>query len=132
MENARVVIIEDYPGIRTTLREYLSYKGHSVIKEAGTMEQALGVVEALAAGEIIADVVAVDGNLSGGRTDGVEGTEIVRRLREIENLGYVAICGISGMGEIEGVDENIPKVNLGKGLSQFIDELPALGERETA
>lgn len=127
-----MVIFEDNDTFRKLLEIYLKGRGHNVVDEAGTMPQALGVVASLAAGEVIADVAVVDGNLSRGRIDGAEGAEIVQKLREIENLGTFAIYGMSSMGDIAGVDENISKDKVGKKLLELISMLPTPEYTEAA
>mgnify|MGYP003395375954 CR=1 FL=1 len=127
-----MVLIEDDDGIRELLMMRLKREGHKVVAEASTREQALKIAASLIAGEVIADVVVVDGNLSKGRNDCAEGAEIVQRLREnIDRLGPIAIYGMSGMGEVIGVDENIPKGN-GRKLLKLISELPQSRHTEAA
>lgn len=118
MENAKIGIFDDREDIRGLLKLLLEQEKHSVVVEAESVEDSAQKIDSLHPGDL--DVALVDGNL-GMASDLSEGAEIARLLRE--KMADVVIVGISSTGEpIEGVDENIDKMESGK-IKEYISNL---------
>lgn len=82
MENARIVIFEDNASIRNILTTVMDMSSHSIVAEAATAADALAVVDRMAAGELEADVVVLDGNLDKDSTKCENAKQIAAAMRE--------------------------------------------------
>ena len=111
MENAKIAIFEDRAELRELLNINLTaYTTHSVVVEAGSVEEATKVVNELNPGDI--DIALVDGKYSPKSKDCSEGAQIVELLRA--KFGdLVSIVAISSAHEDEvkamNADEIKPK-----------------------
>jgi CheY-like chemotaxis protein len=89
MEGARVVVIEDREPMRRVVARNLHHYGHSVVGEAATFQEALDIVDRIASGELEADVIVLDGNLSPDLNDGREARMIYDRLKQQSVLAKI-------------------------------------------
>jgi CheY-like chemotaxis protein len=124
------VIFEDSKNLRFVLRHFLTTQGVDVVAEAGTWEEADGLLERIENGELDIDVATVDGNLSPGIEDPTEckeGREITRRLHTVGGIGVI---GFSGTGVIPEADKSVEKghkddlVNLQKAVAELTASPP--------
>lgn len=93
MEGARVAVIEDREQLRQMMCMLLEHHGHEVVAEAGTLEEALSLVDAMAEGFVEVDVVLLDGNLQPAAELGDDARQVSERIRE-RSVG-AAILGFS-------------------------------------
>lgn len=68
MENAKVVLIEDWKSYRELAEHWLTHFGHSIVEEATTLPSALEVIKKLGQG-MLCDAIILDGNLGNGPSD---------------------------------------------------------------
>lgn len=68
MENAKVVLIEDWKSYRELAEHWLTHFGHIVVEEATTLPAAMELIEKIGQG-MLCDVIILDGNLSSGPSD---------------------------------------------------------------
>lgn len=125
MHEGRVVHFEDNDDWRRFVRRHLDGSEHQLVGEAATLPDALGVLEQMQRGEIDANVVVLDGNLSEVTTY-QDAKTIRERIRELELP--VRVIGMSGgsLGNagIE-VDATILKGSYSYGeIVKVIDKLP--------
>lgn len=64
MENAKVAIFEDIKPLRIGLRQTLESYGHSVTTEAGSLPDAISIVQDISIGRIAIDFLVLDNNLT--------------------------------------------------------------------
>jgi two-component system, OmpR family, response regulator len=83
----RVLVVDDSPDMRATLRILLGLWGHEV-REAGDGHAALGL-----AATFRPDAVLLNIGLPG-----LDGYEVARRLRRLPGLGGVLLIAITGYG----------------------------------
>src|SRR5438874_945707 len=103
---AQVLVVDDCPDTRATLRILLGLWGHEA-REAADGASALAQ-----AASFLPDVVLLDVGLAGE-----DGCEVARRLRELPGLGHarlVAMTGFGRPGEVErflrsGFDDHLLK-----------------------
>ena len=91
---AKIVIVDDEPGVRITLAQFMRQEGHEVL-EAGDAEQAL---EWLHAGD--SDLIVTDILLPG-----LGGLELLRRIREA--APQTAVIMITGVPTVESAAEAV-------------------------
>ena len=85
MEKAKIVVIEDHSNFRDIIRRVLAGTSHHIVEEAVDRESGLDVARRLRAatiaGETLANVILLDGNLSDdGPRDGRDARDIVGTL----------------------------------------------------
>jgi two-component system, OmpR family, response regulator len=88
----RVLVVDDCPDMRATLRTVLQLWGHQTA-EAADGYAALGL-----AATFRPDAVLLDVGLPG-----LDGYEVARRLRQLPGLGNVLLVAITGHGRPEDV-----------------------------
>lgn len=120
MEHAKIAIFEDDELARQLLAELLEYSGHEVVAKAGSFEESVKVVEALEPGAV--DVVLLDGNLTEGRNDSREGSQIAQALRAKFTEEFRIVNISASDSPILGADVNIPKYDSGE-IRNYISEL---------
>jgi CheY-like chemotaxis protein len=103
MENAKVGLFEDHPVMRMLITMQLASFGHRVVLEAQSLESALSILDKTEPGTI--DVAIVDADLG---MEPTEGDKVIKRIRQ--NLGGIAIIGISAADPPEGADIKISKM----------------------
>lgn len=79
-ENANVFLVEDDFLDTWRTGEYLKMGGHSVKLQASTLEEALALVPKLKEEGI--NVAVIDGNLSRGKEDGIDGERVVEAIKK--------------------------------------------------
>jgi CheY-like chemotaxis protein len=124
MQNANVLIVEDYDSVRDLVSRVMDMAGHTVVGEAATFNEAMTALEAVDAGEQQCDVVILDGNLRQNEQGGnnQDAREITEFIRERE-LG-IKVVGFSGglpMSE-DGIDVDAEL----RDKTQVVSELPKL------
>jgi two-component system response regulator MprA len=100
---ARILIVDDDPGIRTSLRRMLAYEGYQV-SEAEDGRAALS-----AALDQLPDLVVLDLMLPG-----IDGLEVCRRMREVDDVPILMLTALDGtrdevMGLDTGADDYLAK-----------------------
>jgi CheY-like chemotaxis protein len=106
MDNANVLIFEDYDSVRDLVRRLMDMAGHTVVGEAVTFDEAMEALEAVEAGDQECDVVILDGNLhrTNSGDNNRDAREITKYIRSHELA--IKIVGFSGglpMSE-DGID----------------------------
>jgi excisionase family DNA binding protein len=89
---ATVLVVDDDPRLRELIRVNLEYDGMTVV-EAGSAEEGLRAIEAEPPDLVMLDVMM----------PGIDGWEMLRRLREKHGLEYIPVLMFSG--KTEGVQE---------------------------
>jgi CheY-like chemotaxis protein len=129
MEHAKVLLIEDAPHFQMLVGMMLEGSGHEVCDTAETRESALEKLKLINERKLNCNVVILDGNLSGHRTNG-EDAQIIAKC--IHDLGLpVRIIGFSAsfMHEYNvKVDADVRK----EGASQLVDIIDELPEPDAA
>ena len=82
---ARILVVDDEPAIRDTMRMILEYEGHEVAA-AGSGPEALGLVEREAPDLVFLDV----------KMPGLDGLEVLSRLRGLSDALPVVIISAHG------------------------------------
>lgn len=104
MSEANIVVVDDEPGLRGMIEDYLSMQGYAV----QSAENGAALDRMLAAKS--PDLILLDVNLPGE-----DGFSIVRRLRNAgERMGIIMLTGNADesskvMGLINGADDYLPK-----------------------
>lgn len=104
MPEASIVVVDDEPGLRGMIEDYLSMQGYAV----HSAENGAGLDKLLAAA--VPDLILLDVNLPGE-----DGFSIVRRLRNAgERMGIIMLTGNADEGSkvtglINGADDYLPK-----------------------
>ena len=119
MEGARVIIIEDDPRLRQGVRVNLEARDHRIVGEAGTVDEAVELVDSLTSDDV--DIAVVDGNLSHEAEGGFEGERIANLIHE--KLPGVVVVGCSLDGGVRGSDKDIRKGD-SWGMDAFVTSLP--------
>jgi CheY-like chemotaxis protein len=88
----RVLVVDDCPDLRATLRILLRLWGHEVC-DAGDGPAALGL-----AAEFRPDTVLLNIGLPA-----LDGYEVARRLRQLPGLGHVLLIAVTGYGSAQDV-----------------------------
>lgn len=125
MHEGKVVHFEDDESWRGIVSRQLSDSEHELVAQAATLAEALEILEKIQSGEIDANVVITDGNLSDVST-AHDATVITDRIRE---LGLaVRTIGLSGSPMEDfgiEVDADLSKSGLRYGdITRVVDELP--------
>ena len=105
--NARIFLAEDFPAVREAVRQLLANSGHTVILEAGTLQEALEKTKQAQKNEV--NVGLIDGSLSGGPSDGPKIAEALRKA-----VPGVKIVSFSGDSDVDWGDINPGKNNIAK------------------
>lgn len=123
MEHARIALFEDQDAIRQMVIAVLGNTTHEVVAEAKTVNEALDVVQQVENGDIKIDVVMLDGNLDGGRTDC---TDALKIATDIKKRGIPAVIIGFSTYQLQGmgipVDFDLTKLNA-VDIGQIINEL---------
>src|SRR4051794_28033906 len=82
----RVLIVDDHPAFRDTVRDLLEHRGFAVVGEAGGAKAGLEAVEALAPDAVVLDVHLPDGN----------GIEVCRVLTDADPALAVLLVSADG------------------------------------
>jgi len=100
VENARIALIEDNEGLRQTLSNILSLE-HTITGEAGTLPEALELVDEIADGNVECDILITDYNLTSGVSSCEDGQAITERAAErIKRSGLpLFLIGYSGQAQ---------------------------------
>lgn len=131
MQEGRVIHIEDEAGLRGAVGRQLDIMDrHQVVAEAATLEDAEAVLSGAASGEIDANIVLLDGSLSGGNG----WSDALRVTEKIQELGLVVRVVSLSSNDLKAngvpVDASVTKGELlenGFGrLHQVLDELEEL------
>lgn len=122
MEEARVVVIEDDEMHRELARQYLAKRKHSVVAEASTVPEAFVLVDRIAASEIEADVILLDGNLTPEAYDGEDARRIAERMSEARVTAKIIGFSLGSMEEY-GVEVHADTFKDMHAVIQAIDEL---------
>jgi CheY-like chemotaxis protein len=86
MKRAKILIVEDEPEVAQSLEMRLNKLGFSVVGSEGTAETAIKK-----AGELRPDIILMDIEL-GGKMDGVEAADYIRKNYHIPVIYLTAIC----------------------------------------
>lgn len=126
MREGRIVHFEDDPLIRLVVQRGLDNSPHRVVGGAGTLEEALEILEQIKRGELHTNVIMTDGNLSDVYTCD-DARAIIDRKNELElRVRTVGLAGkaLSDFG-IE-VDAELVKGCSTDEIVEVIDGLPEL------
>jgi len=117
-----VLVVDDEPEVRTLARVTLRSAGYDV-QEAGTGEEALSSVEADQPDAMLLDI----------RLPGMDGWEVLDRLRESDRLGEIAVVVFSAYESATSLEESLERGSHGFVSKPFSpDELiQALGSAMT-
>lgn len=120
MENAKIAIFEDDDTTRELLAELLQRSNHEIVIKSCSFEESVQIIDSLKPRSI--DVVLLDGNLTEGRNDSKEGSQLAQMLRKKLST-EVAIIGITGSrNPIEGANIAIDKFEIDK-IREYIASL---------
>ena len=86
--NARVLVVDDEEAIRSTMKQAIDYAGHDCLL-ARSGQEGLGVVERESPDVVFLDI----------KMPGMDGLEVLKRIKEIDDMVEVVI--ISGHGTME-------------------------------
>ncbi len=124
MHDGRVVHFEDDPLVREIVADHLAHsEDHSLVGAAATLPDALEMLERIADGELDANVVVVDGSLS-GVSDARDARIITKKIRKLELP--LRVIGFSAEDLVRRglhLDAFVLK-GLPFDLARIIDELP--------
>lgn len=126
MDRGLVLHIEDHKDLSDAVKATLEvYSGnrHSVVESAATIERAMLLLGQIATGELVANIVLLDGNLSSGVHNGNDAKKILIRIAEL-GLSLKTIGMSSDKMSDYGitVDADLPKDKFsGTGLVEIID-----------
>lgn len=109
-KETKVFVAEDEPEWREYYKRFLERAGHEIVLVAATLPDALRQVGCLEGKGV--QVAIVDGNLSAGGWSGEDGRRVVEAIKE--GAPGVKTVGMSGAGEVTGVDVNLGKSNIRK------------------
>jgi DNA-binding NarL/FixJ family response regulator len=122
---ARVAIIEDKRDFRMIERGLLAEGGHTVVMEIATVWEAQRSIPDLWLSGV--QVVILDGNLTPGQTDGSEGRQLAKQIKEVYPDGTIKVVGVTmDRDGVEGADAQVSKERMMRGtadLSQAVTEL---------
>jgi len=82
MEKANVVIIEDNGQMRNLVKRCLETHGHLITGEAATLHDGLTLLDSIANGDLDADAILLDGNLTPNGHSGNDARLLIERIRE--------------------------------------------------
>jgi CheY-like chemotaxis protein len=94
MEKTRIVIIEDSEQIRSLAKRALIARGHLITGEAATLRDGLALLDSIASGDLEADAILLDGNLTPNDRSGNDARLLVERI--IKTGITSKIIGFSG------------------------------------
>jgi CheY-like chemotaxis protein len=121
MENARIAIIDDHKSNRTLAKFSLEARGHTVVAEASSRQEAFDLVDQMAKGNVVADVILLDGNL--GHTDTYEDAMVIaERLRETGVTSKVLGFSVGSLGE-HGIQVDADTFKSPRTAAEIIKEL---------
>ncbi len=122
---ARVAIIEDKRDFRMIERGLLAEGGHTIVMEIATVWEAQSLIPDLWLSGV--QVVILDGNLTPGQTDGSEGRQLAKQIKEAYPDGTIKVVGVTmDRDGVEGADAQVSKERMMRGtadLSQVVTEL---------
>lgn len=129
MEQARIVFFEDLNHEVDKARiaiEIASENDHQIVATESTVQGALNCLKRISTGGLRANVVVLDGNLSGSQeTNGNDAAKIIHAIREskllVHVVGYSALP-MSDYGLRVGADANKDPFR----LAEILDELPEI------
>jgi DNA-binding NarL/FixJ family response regulator len=100
----KVVIIDDFPNWRDTIRRHLEENGMKVIATASTLRDGLKVIESFE--KLGVDVVVLDGHLDQSREDGnLLGRQCKRQAPDVLRVGMSRyIDGVTEVDIVVGKD----------------------------
>jgi len=122
MHEAKVVIIEDNEDVRLLARTMLKLKNHHVVGEAGTLQQAISIIDQVANGDLEVDVYLLDGNLREESMRGEDAQIISQHMRARKILGH--IIGFSQSELPPDVCDSVAKNKNMRAAVDIINELP--------
>ncbi|MBW3569094.1 hypothetical protein KY385_03105 [Candidatus Parcubacteria bacterium] len=132
MNNGRAVHFEDHETFRRMTKRCLklsSDKRHEVVGEAADLAGAFAVLHEIETGNLKANVVILDGNLTSGTTTGEDARKITQYIND-RNIP-VRVVGMGGRAMKEvgvEVDVDITKEGLEKNYEALADALNNLEE----
>jgi two-component system chemotaxis response regulator CheY len=100
IKKKKIVIVDDFTGVRSIVRETLEKKGYQVL-EASNAEEALRFFDGTQVDLLITDFDMPDMN----------GAQLVSKLRESTRYMYIPVIMLSGVRR-ERVDEEIRDLNI--------------------
>ena len=122
---AKVAIIEDRRDFRMIERGLLAEGDHTVVMEMATVWEAQGSIPDLWLSGV--QVVILDGNLTPGQTDGSEGRQLAKQIKEAYPDGTIKVIGVTMDPDgVWGADAQVSKERMMRGtadLSQVVTEL---------
>src|ERR1035437_4382114 len=122
---AKVAIIEDRRDFRMIERGLLAEGGHTVVMVMATVWEAQGSIPDLWLSGV--QVVILDGNLTPGQTDGSEGRQLAKQIKEAYPDGTIKVIGVTMDPDgVWGADAQVSKERMMRGtadLSQVVTEL---------
>ena len=130
MQNGKVVHFEDDKGFRAMIKKSLktfSLERHGVVGEAADLAGSIAVLDQIKSGELDANVVLLDGNLSLGVASGEDARTIADYIKQ--NEVPVRVVGLGGQAMSDaGVEVDIDVAKNGcledpRALSKAIDRL---------
>ena len=86
----RVLVVDDCPDMRATLRILLRLWGHEV-REAGDGPAALGLATTFKPDTVLLNI----------GLPALDGYEVARRLRQLPGLGHVLLIAVTGYGSAQ-------------------------------
>ena len=128
---AKILVIEDNPMVAEMISDFLGIDGHEVTVTAELPE----VMRLL--GEEQPDLILADNSLDGYD---VAGWDIVRIIREKEDMRCIPVVGMSGFSSeadresarASGCNEFLPKPIVRKALSEMVSRLLSSGGQTPA
>lgn len=100
MENAQVAIFEDNDLVREIYKGQLRETTHQVVAEADTLANALETIESIKLGNLVVDVILLDGNLdTKGQGFGYDAKTIVQAIQKNNLTAKVIGLSIDPMAE---------------------------------
>jgi hypothetical protein len=128
MHEGRVIHIEDEGAFRRKLVRDLEGSVHRVVAEAADLDTAFSLLDQVKAGELGANVVALDGRLSDDSPELSDARKIVVRIEELGlDLQIIGLSGSAMKGAGIEVAIDVGKNAFVRGqvdMKQILDELP--------
>lgn len=122
MEKAKIALFEDNDRIRAMAKSILEGEMHTVVAEAATLGEAIDVIDRAAAGEMVIDVVFMDGKLREEAALGEDARIISQHIKANKLSPHVIGFSMSELSE--GVcDTVVDDKDVFMGLD-VIDQLP--------
>lgn len=126
----QVVVFEDDLWIQALIRRHVEKSKHTLVAEAGTIEDALQVVENIGNSSILADVILLDGTLGGDRERGHHATIIYDRMRALGLTTRIIGISMDPLSNFIPMDIDLTKTGIANGgLAPALDSLAIISEQ---